>query len=158
MRDDRQPTPILLAELRQLLGSDQLPVQQEIASGAGVHQSMVSRARRGQLRRWTDKAEALLKFARSRVGEQQAALAAAEAMKKNPVGVARRPKGAEARGTIPSEATMEVFRQQALRGIETYLSDGYDPRLVVEQLAVLRRAQRVRRAGRPDPERSEGGA
>lgn len=48
--------------------------------------------------------------------------------------------------TPPS--TVRRYNDDALAGVKAYLKDGYDARLIVEQLAVLRRAQRVRVPGR----------
>jgi predicted XRE-type DNA-binding protein len=145
----------MLAELEMLLASDQLPVQEEVAEAAGVHQSLVSRARNGQLKRITGKVEALLEYARSRVDAEQVAAAAAKAIE---VDLAKVPESSVAddepvTGTRRSarrrvDAAVDGYRRQARDGVETYLNEGYDPRLIVEQLVVLRRAQRLRRPGR----------
>lgn len=148
----------IMRELCELLASDQLPVQQEIARAAGVHQSLVSRAQNGQLKRRTRTVDRLLEYARSHAGAEAAALAAAAAVdeesdKLDPRASGAADKGAEGkwRQAPPGSAVAEAYRRQARDGIETYLNEGYDPRLVVEQLAVLRRAQRVRRPGKPRP-------
>ena len=39
------------------------------------------------------------------------------------------------------EKERALSRQEALRGLEAYLADGFDPALIVEQLRVLRKAQ-----------------
>lgn len=144
----------LLAELQALLASDQLPVQEKVAEATGVHQSLVSRARNGQLRRMTDKVEALLEYARSRVGDEERAVAAAEEVDADLVAepeprlAADRPVSPASRSARhQSDPAAEGYRRQARDGVETYLDEGYDPRLIVEQLAVLRRAQRLRRSG-----------
>lgn len=146
----------ILRELRELLASDQLPVQQEIARVAGVHQSLVSRAQNGQLKRRTPKVDMLLEYARSHAGAAAAAVAAAAALdqesgKLDPPDSSADDTGNEGkrRKAPPGSTAAEAYRRQARDGIETYLNEGYDPRLVVEQLAVLRRAQRVRRPGKP---------
>ena len=43
--------------------------------------------------------------------------------------------------TVPDEKERALSRQEALRGLEAYLADGFDPALIVEQLRVLRKAQ-----------------
>jgi predicted XRE-type DNA-binding protein len=139
----------LLAELKLLLESDQLPVQQEVARAVGVHQSLVSRAQNGQLRRITRKVNALLDYARSRAGIEVAERAAAKALEIAATIPSPEPETARKDEPRPSsDASADAFSRQARDSIETYLSDGYDPRLVVEQLAVLRRAQRLRRSGK----------
>ncbi len=144
----------VLAELKLLLASDQLPVQIEVARAAGVHQSLVSRARNGQLKRVTVKVEALLDYARLRVGAEESAAIAANAVdaevaipseQSDADGQRSTPTGHPSRRRVDPE--VEGYRRQARDGVETYLNDGYDPRLIVEQLAVLRRAQRLRRSG-----------
>src|SRR3546814_5137858 len=44
--------------------------------------------------------------------------------------------------------TVDPVVNEALSDLKAYLNDGYDPRLIVEQLVVLRRAQKLRRRGR----------
>lgn len=154
MRDDEPSPEKLLAELKRLLVSDQLPVQMEIARAAGVHQSFVSRARNGQLKRRTDKVDALLDYARSCVDAEERARVAAQAIDAEAddatSGVAAGPRRTRRKtASLPSDdrAGAEVFRKQAREGVDAYLNEGYDARLIVEQLVVLRRAQRLRRSG-----------
>lgn len=149
MRVEAPSAAEILTELKLLLGNDQLPVQQEVARAAGVHQSLVSRALSGQLRRVTGKVNALLEYARSRAGADAALLAAkmARGMTTTVASTTRKTERKSDPRSAP-EVAAESYRRQARDGIETYLSDGYDPRLLVEQLAVLRRAQRLRRPGK----------
>jgi hypothetical protein len=146
----------MLAELKMLLASDQLPVQEEVARAVGVHQSLVSRAQNGQLKRLTAKVETLLEYARSRIGAEQTAADAVEPINADQAlpSVLSATADQPAIGTGTGRAARsrddpaaEGYRRQARDGIETYLNDGYDPRLIVEQLVVLRRAQRLRRPG-----------
>jgi hypothetical protein len=62
------------------------------------------------------------------------------------------------RSTMKGRANREAvddYASEAVNGIHMYLADGYDARLIVEQIAVLRRAQRIRRTG--NPHSSQGG-
>jgi hypothetical protein len=152
MRVEEPSTTELLGELTRLLASAQLPVQQEIAAAAGVHQSLVSRAQNGHLKRMTAKVRTLLEYARSRAGAEEAAAAAAKSVDAEEVGGPASADGGIDRGSARlADAAAECLRREALDGVETYLQEGYDPRLIVEQLAVLRRAQRLRRPGRSRP-------
>lgn len=154
MRDEAPSPEKLLAELKGLLASDQLPVQMEVAKAAGVHQSLVSRARNGQLKRSTKKVAALLDYARSCVDAEERARVAAQAIDveaddaTSVVAASPRRTGSKP-ASAPSDDRVgaEAFRQQALEGVDAYLNEGYDARLIVEQLVVLRRAQRLRRSG-----------
>lgn len=156
MRVEESSATELLGELTRLLASAQLPVQQEIAAAAGVHQSLVSRAQNGQLKRVTAKVCTLLEYARARAGAEEAAAAAAESVDAEEVGGPAAADGEIDRGgarlaDAAVAVAAESYRREALDGVETYLKEGYDPRLIVEQLAVLRRAQRLRRPGRARP-------
>lgn len=140
---DLESQKALLAELKTLLASSQMPVQLQIAAEVGVAQSLVSRAQNGQLRRVTDKVDRLVEYARSRIGAAELAEIAAAALDAD-VGQVAKTDDSKSAGR---DQHVERFTRKAREGIEAYLADGYDPRLVVEQLAVLRRAQRVRRPG-----------
>lgn len=158
MRSETDSPTALLEELRLLLQSAQLPVQMEIAAAAGVHQSLVSRARNGRLRRVTSKVQALFDYARMTARAEERAIAAASAMDAEEVAQnvdagATREKAAGGREVRKGgRHADDPFSRQAKEGLDAYLAEGYDPRLIVEQLAVLRRAQRVRRPGRPSPD------
>lgn len=146
MRIRGEPDRVVLKELAELLASSQMPVQMHVASEAGVTQSLVSRALNGHLRRVTAKVERLLDYARSRV---DAAELAADAAAEVDEEIDGSPASIGSVGTgMRRRPALDGFRREALKGVEAYLADGYDPRLVVEQLAVLRRAQRMRRPGR----------
>lgn len=147
MRREAESAERWLDRLSALLRSDQMPKQEELAAQVGVAQSLVSRARNGKLRRKTDKVVALWDYASSLItAEQLARTAAAEI---DAGASAPAPDGEPAmKGKRPKPARDRAFRKAAETGIKAYLDDGYDPRLIVEQLAVLRRAQQVRRLGR----------
>lgn len=136
-----------LEVLSQLLGSSQLPVQQIIAREVGVAQSLVSRARNGKLTRITEKVQRLVDYVHSRIEAEEVAASlavstAAENAEQQDVG----PAILDADTSKSSLSTS--YSKQAMEGVRAYLRDGYDPRLIVEQIAVLRRAQQVRRPGR----------
>lgn len=147
----------MLGELQVMLRSDQLPVQQEIARKLGVAQSMISRARDGKLSRVTLKVQALIDYATSIARAEVVAATAGAAIDADAAEAAspeeiasydyRSAVGPLAKSTDIDPAAS--FASDAIKGINAYLDDGYDPRLIVEQLVVLRRAQHVRRAGRP---------
>jgi hypothetical protein len=132
----------ILKELARMLTSSLIPVQKRIAADLEVDQPFISNARLGKLRRVTPRVIALFEYARVRIASGAAAEAAAA--------------GIEAELATDGEPTSRrrlrhraaPYEADALAGVKAYLRDGYDPRLIVEQLAVLRRAQRVRRPGR----------
>lgn len=125
-----------------MLASSQMPVQQRVAKDVGVAQSLVSRARSGRLRRITPKVRRLIEYATTRVESERLAEVVAKDL------------DAETHASFSSEeapperrASSNRYRKEAIEGVKAYLKDGYDPRLIVEQLAVLRRAQQLRRPG-----------
>ena len=136
-----------LEVLSQLLGSSQLPVQQIIAREVGVAQSLVSRARNGKLTRITEKVQRLVDYVHSRIEAEEVAASLA---------VSTAAENAEQQDVGPAildadtskSSLSSSYSKQAIEGVRAYLRDGYDPRLIVEQIAVLRRAQQVRRPGR----------
>jgi len=136
-----------LEVLSQLLGSSQLPVQQIIAREVGVAQSLVSRARTGKLTRITEKVQRLVDYVHSRIEAEEVAASLA---------VSTAAENAEQQDVDPAildadtskSSLFSSYSKQAIEGVRAYLRDGYDPRLIVEQIAVLRRAQQVRRPGR----------
>jgi predicted XRE-type DNA-binding protein len=154
MRSKTDSPAVLLEELRLLLKSAQLPVQMEIAAAAGVHQSLVSRARNGRLRRVTSKVQALFEYATVTAGAEERASAAASAMEAEAVaqhvvvGVTGKKAAGGPEVRQGGRHADDPYSRQAKEGLDAYLAEGYDARLIVEQLAVLRRAQRVRRPGR----------
>ncbi len=131
-----------------------MPVQAKIAADLHVAQSLVSRAQNGKLKRVTTKVEALLEYARSRASKAELAAAAAKAIDDEKAGlldtsvlvIDNQGGNLTREGQRRRQASSaEAYRREALVGVKAYLKDGYDPRLIVEQLAVLRRAQHVRR-------------
>lgn len=137
-----------LAELAKLLKSPLLPVQSMIAKEIGEDQPFVSNAGRGILKRVTDRVTKLYEYASSRIEAEERAREAARSVDEEVdetdgpvVGVTM------ADGNIV-EAPVDPVSDEAMSDLRAYLDDGYDPRLIVEQLVVLRRAQQLRRPGR----------
>jgi hypothetical protein len=141
----------ILDELAKMLASPQIPVQKQVAADLGVDQPFISNARLGKLRRVTGRVINLFEYASARVEAGRAAEAAAAGLEAELGSGEPAPRRRSRRKAAPYEA-------DALAGVKAYLRDGYDPRLIVEQLAVLRRAQRVRRPGRAPSEGREGTA
>lgn len=117
-----------LVRLAVMLRAAGLPTQAVLADEAGVDQGLVSRARRGQLKRSTHRVARLERVVRSRFEQ----LALVERLASD-----------DGKRCIETPGHAEVLEQ-----VSRYLADGFDASLLVQQLAVLRRAQRSR-AGRP---------
>lgn len=136
-----------LDALALLLGSSQLPVQQTIAREIGIAQSLVSRARNGKLTRITEKVRKLIEYAHLRADAAVLATNLAASIDEE-FSEAANPTVQLVEQDRSKAQPLDNYSKEALEGIKTYLKEGYDPRLIVEQLAVLRRAQQVRRPGR----------
>lgn len=147
MRNRSTSSQAELDVLARLLGSDQLPVQQAIAKEVGVAQSLISRARNGKLTRITDNVRKLIDYAHSRAGAADLEVIARASVDAD-VREAELSVDAPVVQVSKRAAPVANYSKEAREGLKAYLKDGYDPRLIVEQLAVLRRAQQVRRAGR----------
>lgn len=112
----------LLDRLAKALRMAGMPTQTAISRAVGVDQPLVSRARRGELKRATQRVRALCEYAERKAAE----------LEELDVDRARRAK------RKPSLA------REVLKDCRHYLSDGCDPAVLRDQLKVLRRAQ-----GRP---------
>jgi|TARA_R110002012_G_scaffold45294_20_gene120505 hypothetical protein len=139
MRDLDTDSVGLLAELSIMLRSRRLPPQLTIAAENDVNQSTVSRAKNGAFKSVTPTLEKLHAYARSRVGNLLEVEGANIEVRRREIEAkaiedARTPHKAD-------EKERALSRQEALRGLEAYLADGFDPALIVEQLRVLRKAQ-----------------
>lgn len=142
-----------------MLRSPQFPVQSVVAAEIDEDQPFVSRAMNGSLVRVTTRVRKLWNYANERMASVDAAEAAIKEMDvaineedvwtdpKSPGSPERPIDRKQASNTLPTSAC-KAFDMEAIAGVKAYLDDGYDPRLIVEQLAVLRRAQRLRRPGR----------
>lgn len=143
--------PIDLALLARRLVLEGMPVQSVIAMEAGVSQSTVSRAIQGRIKTSSPGARRLWDYTSSRVvlldgGEEECGRRSSQktAARRAPR-VPRRRTDQLAEPIIPNR---EKLAEEALSGLRDYLNDAFDPLLVIEQLAVLRRAQ--------DPQRLSG--
>lgn len=110
------------ARLKVLLDQPGLPTQEEIAKAIGVHQSLVSRAATGELVRITDRVRRLRRYAGMRVRNYRRAGLA------GPTGSSKPVMGG-------------VDRRGAIAECRSYLEAGFDPRVLRDQVVLLRRAQ-----------------
>lgn len=128
--------PLNLEKLAFALTQPGMPSQTVIGAGAGVSQSTVSRAISGLIGE-TRGAELLWAYVRSRpilVGNK------ADAPKSNPNRRRTRPRKPRPQN--------QLLKQAALQRLQAYLDDEFDPELIIEQIGVLRRAQRANVRGR----------
>lgn len=138
------------------LSLEGMPSQSIIAHEAGVSQSTVSRAAHRQIKGNSAGARRLWKYTSLRMrvlaeGAGELALGGRRstpsevAAEQSRVGTGRRraPALPRTRGGAAARAA-EVkaeLAQVAIEGLRDYLNDDFDPQLVIEQLAMLRRAQ-----------------
>lgn len=174
MSESEESEEIDLGVLAKRLIVEGMPVQKVIASEAGVSQPTVSRAIRGQIKQPSRNARKLWAYAAARMAilrEQQEAgtghatpegaepaepTASAGGGGRQAVGRTKprmraRPiprRRSETDGAPTSAAERRRLADAAMAGLRDYLADAFDPQLVIEQLAVLRRAQ--------DPARRRG--
>ncbi len=181
MSDSRPSEEIDLAALAKRLVLEGMPVQKVIASEAGVSQPTVSRAIRGQIKQPSRAARRLWKYAAARMavlleredGDEGRSMpedvglknqkprgdraekrqaAKAKLRRRSPPLLRRR---SETDDTSYSGQNRRQLEEAAIAGLRDYLNDEFDPLLVIEQLAVLRRAQdpaRRRRGGSAEQE------
>jgi hypothetical protein len=155
-----------LTVLAERLLLEGMPVQLVIAREAGVSQATVSRATRGQIKGVSKATRRLWKYtsARMLILSEVSSDNGAKATKLNPnqeegnleeaiPSILQKMHGEKRKRAAPlprrrsqaSNLSLKSDRQQlaqaALAGLQNYLDDAFDPMLVIEQLAVLRRAQ-----------------
>jgi hypothetical protein len=163
-RDDRN---LDLKELASRLTLEGMPTQTDVAIAAGVSQATVSRAMREQIKGASKAARKLWQYTSERmrvlregqIGRQDAPT---ETFLTDPrrrshgnadtaANLNRRDAGRQRAAPLPRrraeplESDTVDDRKQladiALAGLRAYLADAFDPLIVIEQLAVLRRAQ-----------------
>ena len=135
-----------------------MPIQRVIGDEAGVSQSTVSRAIHGRLGQ-TPGARKLWDYA----AERQEILATERLIdgdgmvptpaERSGVRARRRDRIADehSRAVVPARGKRhQELERRAVEGLQDYLADRFDPLLVIEQLAVLRRAQDSARRARPE--------
>lgn len=131
----------VLAERLALPG---MPPQAVIARESGVSQSTVSRAAHGQIRTRSPGACRLWEYASARLLVLESASAGDGLHRQE----AKNPRKTRAK-RIPrrdnrdfsAKRDRDALAREAIAGLQDYLNDAFDPTLVIEQLAVLRRAQ-----------------
>jgi hypothetical protein len=141
-----------LTALAERLVTEGMPVQTVIADEAGVSQSTVSRAIQGKIKTSSKGARRLWDYASGRMAILESASAADSSSRaqrrpgrhrtRNP---SRRPASTR---SLPGDR--ESLAEVAIKGLRDYLDVSFDPMLIIEQLAMLRRAQDPRRKGRLD--------
>lgn len=129
-------SPLNLRELARALTAPGMPAQAVIGLAAGVSQSTVSRAAArkigdtpGARRLWTY------------VSTRPSVAATPSPMPSGAPASRRRKRVAPKTGDAD-------LKRAAVEGLRAYLDDEFDPQLVLDQLMVLRRAQRVNARGR----------
>jgi len=149
MSDSSKPRKELdLRLLGRRLIREGMPVQSVVAKEAGVSQSTVSRAIHGKIRTSSLGAQKLWAYVESRSdlldtfsGSETVGPRMAPARK-------RAPRKARRRSDQPSREvrlSRDQLAKEAIAGLRDYLNDQFDPELVIQQLAVLRRAQDAQR-------------
>ena len=128
---------IALELLARKLADPRIPVQMVVAKEAGVPQSVVSRALNRKLARVTGNVRRLMTYANSRVPGEPGRNDAPDLA--GPTRLLAAPSPLRRSGDLGRDAEEEL---------RDYLRDGYDPGVVIAQIDLLRRAQRVRRPGR----------
>ena len=125
----------LLERLKERLTHRSLPTQVEIADAAGVHQSTVSRASSGKLKRVTDTVrkldEHVADFVRGRENQASADKRASPAQKPRRKISARKRFNAKDAGL-------------ARKRCDEYLDQGYSARALIDQIELLRQVQSPR--------------
>jgi hypothetical protein len=141
-----------LTALAERLVTEGMPVQTVIADEAGVSQSTVSRAIQGKIKTSSKGARRLWDYASGRMAILETS-GAADGSSRAP----RRRGGHRTRNpsrrpppTRSLSGDREALAEVAIKGLRDYLHDSFDPMLIIEQLAMLRRAQDPKRKGRSD--------
>lgn len=127
-------TDEFLALLRRRLNDRALPPQEVIASAIDTDQPFISRAKSGSLKRVTARVRRLDAYL-SRHASRSANLAVTDdtvsGSVKNRSGTRRRTKRER------DEREVKLARKSC----EAYLSEGYNPRVLIDQIDLLRQAQ-----------------
>lgn len=124
-----------LKKLAAALTRPGMPSQSVIGAAAGVSQSTVSRAIGGLIGE-SQGARLLWQYVQSRPS-----LNTSRSTQKGPPAQSAKRRRKQKVGD-------QNLKQAALERLQAYLDDEFDPELVIEQIGVLRRAQRVNARGR----------
>lgn len=145
MSDSSKPSSELdLKLLGRRLIREGMPVQSVVAHEAGVSQSTVSRAIQGKIKTSSSGARKLWEYVETRSAllntspERAPTAPSPSPRRKRAPRKARRLSDRPGREVRPSR---DLLAKEAMDGLRDYLNDQFDPQLVIEQLAVLRRAQ-----------------
>lgn len=150
MRFENVPEEVLEL-LPAMLRSPVFPVQKEIANAIGADQAFISRVMNREVKRVTQRVANLWEYARQHAeAEKNAGAASSDIDVEISSGPAVRSRSAgREKSTAKRVAPASLqYADEAISGVKAYLADGYDARLILEQIQVLRRAQHVRRPGR----------
>lgn len=163
MTDEPESESLSLPLLAKRLVMEGMPVQQVIAREAGVSQSTVSRAVHSKIAGPSKGARKLWRYVNSRMSvltqgasgdslpPNNAAAPPSQsgsAQRSSRSRKARMPRRRLDEQPVPrSAADRKRLADVALAGLKGYLEDEFDPQLVIDQLAVLRRAQDPGRRG-----------
>jgi lambda repressor-like predicted transcriptional regulator len=138
--DSETNSVIDLTELARLLVTEGMPAQAIVAREAGVSQSTVSRVINRQTKGCSKGCQRLWKYVQSRsllpvTFDENGAV---RLKRKNRTGRRKNSVGITRGLTLANHANLAAKAKSTLKN---YLDDAFDPQLVIEQLAVLRRAQ-----------------
>jgi hypothetical protein len=128
--DDRA----FLDQLARTLATPGMPTQAALANAVGVDQPLVSRAKKGKLLRVTPRVAKLAEYASMRAKQMS-------------------PQKTATGESAPLTALREKYPptsrlgEKVLDECRAYLSEGCDPVVLRDQIALLRRAQKGRTAG-----------
>ena len=122
----------LLKRLKQRLQHKSLPTQEKIAHAIDIHQSTVSRASAGKLKRVTDTVKLLDEYVSDFVEGRRKAEAKPKA--------ARRTSALKRRPGQRKKFTAEEVNLARSR-CEEYLEQGYNARALIDQIELLREVQ-----------------
>lgn len=128
-----------LRALAEMLKSSAVPNQMAIAKAIGCDQPFISRARAGKIRRITPRVEKLWRYAETRIASMQSNQFSRSGGSAESARLMRRSRVSSSGDDAAAKAL-----EEARTSFQQYLDDGYDPRLIVDQINVLRQAQRRR--------------
>ncbi len=139
-----------LTALAERLVTEGMPVQTVIAEEAGVSQSTVSRAIQRKIKTSSKGARRLWDYASGRMAILETS-GASDSSSGTPRRRRRQRTRNHSRRPPPNRSLSgdrEALAEVAIKGLRDYLDDSFDPTLIIEQLAMLRRAQDLKRKSR----------
>jgi hypothetical protein len=152
MAESPEDEELDMKALADRLVTEGMPVQTVIADEAGVSQSTVSRAIQCKIKTCSKGARKLWQYTTRRMAVLRTV---------SPLELSRRSPRRRERQRAPNPprrrpapmsrdltGDREALAEVAIKGLRDYLDDSFDPLLIIEQLAMLRRAQDAKRKGR----------